>query len=37
MPGTITELLRVLAYPKFRLNREDRDILLANISRFARR
>jgi putative PIN family toxin of toxin-antitoxin system len=26
---TITELLRVLAYPKFRLSPEDRDILLA--------
>ena len=26
---TVTELLRVLAYPKFRLSREDRDTLLA--------
>jgi putative PIN family toxin of toxin-antitoxin system len=26
---TVTELLRVLAYPKFRLSRDDRDILLA--------
>lgn len=26
---TVTELLRVLAYPKFRLSREDRDALLA--------
>lgn len=25
----MTELLRVLAYPKFRLSREDQDILLA--------
>jgi putative PIN family toxin of toxin-antitoxin system len=26
---TVTELLRVLAYPKFRLSLDDRDILLA--------
>jgi putative PIN family toxin of toxin-antitoxin system len=32
---TVAELLRVLTYPKFRLNAEDREVLLADYLPFA--